>query len=350
MRESDCDVRLASRFGANILGDIWAAILVGTICRRQYAGLKIITAGQRQWHSDAPFANSLAGLTALQLSDRVITDGTNRHVDIDESQYVISHQRRGILEAGAGKTRTLLEFDPQDSIATRIQGKTPKARLFLFGDLILEFRRELELGYLYHDRPVWGSGNAPASLTRFLIELHENAYKYSRSTAYDNRSLRGLRIVRMKAHLATSKEELLRRVSSDSLMSAFLDQSVSGKGTHGIMEAIVSDFGLGIVDHFLSSQRGAHYREYDRRSLLHNLIHDRLSSTNDPGAGFGISRALKAARSMRGYVSVRTGEFWLAQSFSDSATMDKDPVLQDVGGVHPPIAGTHWQFLWPMGM
>ena len=91
------------------------------------------------------------------------------------------------------------------------------------------------------------------------------------------------------------------------------------------MGASVSDFGYGIVDHFLSSQRGAQYRGYDRRKLLHKLIHEELTSSNDPGAGKGIQKALVAAREMRGFVSVRTGEFWLAQSFLTRAFELRSP-------------------------
>ena len=347
--ESSLTVRLPSQFGAKIFGDIWVAILIGTICRRQYSGLRIVASGHRELRPGSTFANSLPGLTAIQLSDRVRTEG-NQPVDIDEIEYEVSHRRNGILESNSGKARTLIEFDPQNPIAVRLQAQTPKARGAFFGNLILEFRRVLELGYLHQDRPVWSTGNAPADITKFLSELHENAFKYSRTTVYDNQSLRGLRVVRIKAHLAASRDDLLLRAPEDSPIRTFLEQSAKGKGAHGVMEAIVSDFGNGIVDHFLSSQRGTAYRNYDRRQVLNELIHGRLSSSNDPGAGLGIKNALEAAKSIGAFVSVRTGEFWLARSFSDSAAREGTPVLKDVNGNRSKVAGTHWQFLWPMGI
>ena len=54
-------VRLASQFGAEFFADVWATILVGTICRRQYDNAKIITWGHREWKPGGHFANSLAG-------------------------------------------------------------------------------------------------------------------------------------------------------------------------------------------------------------------------------------------------------------------------------------------------
>jgi hypothetical protein len=114
------------------------------------------------------------------------------------------------------------------------------------------------------------------------------------------------------------------------------------------MEAAVSDFGPGIIDHFLSSDRGGLFRGDDRRTVLHSLVHDTLSSTPDPAAGRGLPNVLKAARSMGAFLSLRTGEFWIAQNFSDPAA----PLL--LNDIHESrlgkISGTHWQFLWPMGL
>lgn len=343
-RQSTCLVRLASQFGAELFADLWAAILVGTICRRHYSDLKIITWGIRDWSPDSAFAASLAGLTAIQLSDRVRTYTTESPVDIDKIEYAISHQRGGILEkASFGKTRTLLEFDPQNPIAAKIQGRTER-RLSSFGDLIWKFLGDLELGYRDHGIPDTSRG-FHRHLTSFLGELHENAYKYSRSTSHDRRTLRGLRIVRVKAHLAASKNELLNRASNDALIKDYLSHITDGRGSYGVMEAIVSDFGNGIVDHFLSSQRGQEYRSVDRRKLIHSLVHETLSSSIDPGSGLGIGKALEAARGMKGLVSLRTGEFSLAGNFADPTA---EQMLIDVGEKRAKVAGTHWQILWPM--
>jgi len=355
--------RLPSQYGSTIYGDIWATIVVGTLCRRGYSELKIVAAGHQHYDPDGDFTQSLPGLTAVQMSDRVRTD-SDESIDIDRAASDISLSRGGILEQPedspadtaslleqlSGKTRTLIELDPQFPIANAIRGSSGLARRTFFESLITDFRRVLELGYSHHGRPVWSIGTEPANLIKFFSELHENAYHYSRAIEQNGRTVRGLRFIRLKAHLATNTAELLRRAPADSPILYFLERIAQGKGPQGVMEAAISDFGYGIVDHFLMSQRGAQYRDYNRRQLLQKLIHERLTSSPDPGAGLGIWKALDAARAMRGLVSVRTGEFWLAQDFSNQNLYDRKPVLEDVPGDRAKIAGTHWQFLWPMGI
>src|SRR5262249_20189426 len=154
---------------------IWAAILIGTICRRHYFDSKIVAWGQRGLGPDSTFATSLPGLTAIQLSDRVRTEGTDEPIDIDEIEYLITQKRGGVLESDVGKTRTLVEFDPQSSIAPRLRGKTGYDRAILFKHLILSFRRDLELGYKLHGIPVHSHGEI-GTLTTFVGELHDNAF------------------------------------------------------------------------------------------------------------------------------------------------------------------------------
>jgi hypothetical protein len=91
------------------------------------------------------------------------------------------------------------------------------------------------------------------SLTRFLSELHENSYKYARSLVQDGIPQRGLRVVRLKAHLATNRDDLIRRASGFGPLKLYLEQIARGTGPQGVMEATVSDFGRGILDHFLES-------------------------------------------------------------------------------------------------
>jgi hypothetical protein len=335
-------LRVASQFGAEFFADVWAAILVGTICRRQYPNLKIITWGQKQWSPRRNFATTLPGITAIQLSGKVRTESTDQHIDIDEIERAIN-QNGGLLETLSGKTRTLIEFDPQSSIAPKIRAKTPYDRGILFKDLILRFRRDLELGYKNYGQSVHDRGDIGV-LTGFLGELHDNAFRYSRTTSYNDLSQRGIRYVRLRAHLGTTKKELQARARNNPIVEEYLNQS----STLGVMEASVSDFGNGIVDHFLSSQRGQPYREHKRRDLLDQLVHTSLSSSGNPAAGHGLPRVLDAARHIHAFVSLRTAEFWLTQSFLHRQAPSR---LQDVppqSGQRSKVAGTHWQFLWPL--
>lgn len=346
-RDASCVVRLASQFNAEFFSEIWATILLGTICRQHYSDLKIIAWGHREAAPDSAFTSSLPGLSAIQMSDRVTTDTTDRPIDIDQIEFVINRQRGGLLEPVSGKVRTLIEFDPQSSIAPRLQGRSARERAILFKDLILTFRKDLEFGYKQRNLSVQ-SRDEIGVLSAFLGELHDNAFRYSRTSSYNGLSLRGLRFVRIRAHLALNKDDLVNRARNVPVIKDYLRRH----SMHGIMEASVSDFGSGIVDHFLESQHGALYADSSRRELLQLLVHDPLSSSSDPAAGYGLPMVLRAARKMSAFVSLRTAEFWLAQSFSDPEAPEKLVDVLDSNGMlpsRPKVAGTHWQFLWPAG-
>lgn len=112
-----------------------------------------------------------------------------------------------------------------------------------------------------------------------------------------------------------------------------------------LVEASISDFGLGIVDGFQASAAG-YGPDADRLELLEQLIYGRLTSkSNDTSAGLGIQNALDAARRMNAFVSLRTAEFWMAVSFLPEKPEAR---LVHLGmAPHPPVAGTHWQIFWP---
>jgi hypothetical protein len=344
-----CVIRLASQFGAQLFADIWAAIAVGTACRRNYSDFKIMAWGQQDLSLQGGFANSIPGITALQLSNEVFAESTGGSVPIDQLEYEISIVRGGVLEQGPGKSRTLLEFDPQQSVAAKIQGRTESLaeRTLLLRDLVLRFRGELELGHRNRGLVIQDKGDY-AKFTDFITELHANAFKYTRQLRYEGRVLRGLRLIRLKAHLAASAKELLSRADSPVILEKYLTDIARHKGPFGLMEASVSDFGQGIVDHFNSSPRGRGYPVQSRRTLLHELIHERLSSSSDPAAGMGLPTVLNSARSLRAYVSVRTGEFWLGQGFYDPASKLELVDVSDRESTK--VSGTHWQVLWPMGL
>jgi hypothetical protein len=339
--QENFQLRLPSQFGSSLFSDIWTSILVGTLCRQRQSELEIVSWGHRDWDPTGQFARSLPGITALQLSDAVFTDQTHQRIQVKDVDSV------GVLEDMDGKNRTLIELDPQRPVAAKLAASTSDQQAVLFRNLIRTFRHDLELGYRNRGIAVHSRGEI-GSLTQFLTELHENSYRYARSPSTEEKQLRGLRFVRLRAHLAANREDLVRRAHSSSPVRTYLEQIARGAGAHGVMEAVVSDFGSGILDHFLSSARGSAYHGQDRRLLLHKLIHENLSSSTNPSAGLGLPKVLKAAKSLSAFVSVRTAEFWLAQSFSDPSASAR---LDDVGQIEKTrISGTHWQFLWPMGL
>jgi len=109
-------------------------MLQATITPMKIVNLRIPSDGARIARSLLP-----AGLTAIQLSDRVRTEADAQRRR--EIEFEVSNRRAGVLESNSGKTRTLVEFDPQNSIARRIDPH-PKARSDFFGNPYYSFRRD----------------------------------------------------------------------------------------------------------------------------------------------------------------------------------------------------------------
>ena len=342
-------VKLASRTSRGILSDVWTALAIGTICARFQKGTSIQVWGVKDVRGDfwrSPFATTLPGITAIQMATVVVSDGGGSKVDRDAVEQQISYEQRGILEFRKTSSRTLCEFDPQQAVAlslidARDRGSST-ARRRLFRELILQFRADLEIGAL-------GRAIAPADagsmekLTTFLSELHDNAFEHGRGVSPESPRIR---VLRLRKHVATSRVELIQRASDIETLEKYLKDVTYGEGTQAVLEASISDFGPGILDHFLMSPHGAVYREMKRNDVLHNVLLDRLTAKGgDPGAGQGIAKALCAAKEMAGFVSLRTAEFWWARSFSQpGASLSLEEVRRKPC---PAVAGTHWQFIWP---
>jgi hypothetical protein len=96
-----------------------------------------------------------------------------------------------------------------------------------------------------------GSGSAGA-LGQFLVELRDNGLEHGTRGA-GRRSLRGVRFLRLRKHVAPSRDALLERAHAFPELRACLEQMLLDRGTQAVVEASVSDFGLGIVDNFLGS-------------------------------------------------------------------------------------------------
>ena len=351
-------IRLATKTTNDLFADIWLSILIGTFCKHSDNNVEIITWGlhssdSHSFHSD--FFNSLHGITASQLATQLSTDKNFQKLDCNIIERFISIRKRGILEPKGGTTRTLVEFDPQQPVALSLQddlsshdaiiGQTLTKRR-LFYQLLLKFRKALEVGSLKRRISPVNAG-AIGDLSTFIFELHDNAYEHGRAFASSHaRMPRNIRFVRLKKHIANSPHELLNRTRSFHELYKYIQEISSGSGKQVFIEASVSDFGLGIVDHFLQSPAGRLYESYPRQAIVNSLLNENWSAKQgDPAAGYGIPNALISAKKMSGFVSLRTGEFWLAQSYSDPRT---PPTLTaSANQNHPSVTGTHWQFIWP---
>ena len=268
-------VKLASQVSSHIFGDVWAAIAVGTICRRSQGSATVITWGNSTWppgSQNSAFAQSLAGLTAMQMAGTVVTDVISSPIDREEVERTMSLANGGILETSGGQTRTLVEFDPQQPLARVLQEEpgsrdnstaqlASQRRLFLH--LVLNFRNALEVGAIVQQVKPVDMGVA-AHLTTFLSELHDNSLEHGRIISGPDPAQRSIRFVRLRKHIAENCDDIRARATSIEPLRHYVEEVRLGSGTQVLMEATVSDYGPGIVDHFLNSSAGVNYTQ--RRS------------------------------------------------------------------------------------
>jgi hypothetical protein len=353
----DCEVKLSSQFSGDLMLEVRVAALIGTLCRVAQGNLTIVTWGLAgsDYRELPTFARTLPGLVAVQMATAVVTDGERQELDTNRLEQMISLHQGGIVETQGGLTRTLAEFDPQQSRAgvllDSLEGNSSLVRRRLFEQLLLKFRSELAIGMLQPTsrNKAWGRPDPKnvgslGALATFLGELHDNGYEHGRFSRQSDQRRPGIRLLRLRKHIAINKAELLSRADSPKSLRDFVQ--AMGERSLVLMEASVSDFGPGIVDHFLDCPQGRFYQSYGRRALLDRLLLDNLSAkTADPAAGLGTRKALEAAKAMSGYVSLRTGEFWLTRSFFEPS--DSIELSDAVDKPLARVAGTHWQFFWP---
>ena len=107
------------------------------------------------------------------------------HSTLKSAERAISIVDRGVVRLGT--SLALLEFDPQQATALALQdgrgtGTELQNRRRLFSQLVLKFRKELEVGAISHGFVPSETGPLKA-LTTFLGELHDNAYEHGRRLA-----------------------------------------------------------------------------------------------------------------------------------------------------------------------
>lgn len=347
---SPCDLYVPSQFGPSILGDPWAAIITGTACRLAQ-NVRTITWGVKEWSDDLPFCSTLPGIAGIQLSTKTLTDnGIEVATAREEVQRRIGYMRDGLVKGQSGNSRTLIEFPPELSDSHLISGRTKEDRLLCFSELISNFRRDVDNSYRVRGyNPAAPSGSLKKTIN-WLFELHSNARSYGSIFRREGLLQPSLRMMRIKGHLAISRQDLLSRSHPDSVIHEYLRTITQtlGEKTQGIVEASVSDFGPGVIDHFLNSDNGAPFRDAERRQLLQDLVLKKMSSSSNLAAGEGMKNALTAAQELGAFISLRTDRYWVTQNF---AHPESPLELRDVGsGNFSKVAGTHWQLLMPMAM
>jgi hypothetical protein len=337
------ELRLPSQSNA-ILADSWLGIVTGSLAATK--STTVIARGLQMLDANSQIFTTPAGLAALQTAHLIVPEG-DKDFRIDNSKVVaeIIAKDSSLVEIRGGG-QILFEADPDFPVAQILQATTPIAderteRRRMFTQLVLNLRRRVEIGALRRMISPVSEGPAGA-VGRFLFELHENGLEHG-SRDGDGRKIRGTRLLRLRKHVANNPIELIARHGGIAELKEYLERINST----ALVEASISDFGLGVVDGFLASPLGLSYVDRDRREVLDSLLFERLSSkSTDPASGLGIQRALRAAAQMQAFVSVRTAEFWLAASYADGGKAFR---LRDVSSQErrARVRGTHWHILWP---
>jgi hypothetical protein len=339
-------LRSASSSDGGILADVWSGIVVGTAARLNPTQL-VAWGLTDPIAPNSSFAATLPFMVGLSLAESIMPDGGDP-IDRERARKYFANRHQGVVDPESGLSQMLVEFDPDYRRAQILSGRdrvgsnSTSSELKSFEMLILEFRQRLEIGALRRRMDPQNRGPA-GDLGKFLFELYENGLDYG-SRGRDGKTAAGTRLMRIKKHVANNKKQLIDRCGTFEQLRNYAREAVPDVSAPALIEATISDFGLGIVDSYSNSPAGS-LIELPRRELLEQLVYGRLSSkSGDPSAGLGIQKALDAARRMNGFVSLRTAEFWLTASFAGPSPSAR---LRDVGpGPHPRVAGTHWQLLW----
>lgn len=329
--------RITSKRRSSYFLDIWSAIAIGSVPTSISSQVKAW--GLQDWSNiddEDGFALSYPGLAALQLGAQLICDGK-------EPQLVDAAQIRrhlnlagGILGSTGARHRTIVELDPDLPQATPlIDGFGGRDAFFEFVHGIL---RVLEIGAMATKTRNFKHSADKGTILEFLYELQANAKEHGHAKP-------NIRFLRLQKHLYPNRTKALTHATGFTELSRYLlnQPEKPSNRKFNLVEASVSDFGPGILDGFLATSAGAAHTHRPRLELLTELIHRQLSSKSDPNAGLGIRQALRAARQMGAFVSLRTAEFWYVLQPSQS----EEPHLVPINNKLAKIRGTHWQLLLP---
>jgi hypothetical protein len=332
-RITEFEARLLSDWSDHLFKEQWAGMAIADGLSQ--AGRKTVKAsGLTKWPdlADEAFQVSIPSLLSLQRdADVTLSNSLDPFNAEDARRYVVD--RGGLLGQDSGRWRCLVELDPHAGVAPVLNTELPRRDALL--GLVRSILDQLEVG-AYGKREPGRDLGARGTVLEFLSELHTNGWEHARV----GKSVRTLRLTK---HLYLQRDSLAVKAGGFGELQGYVRNQT--RGNINLIEVSVSDFGPGILDGFLQSFAGKAFREAPRTDVLDRLLHEKLSAkAGDPNAGLGIRNALEAARSIWGFVSLRTGEFWFTL---DGSSREGEIRLVPREGRFPKVQGTHWQLLYP---
>lgn len=299
------------------------------------------------------FLSKIEGMAAVTFSEFLQNAKKQRlPVSAEELRNNVIHSL-GILEppSSRGTSLTFCALDSAAPTPLMFAGADTKDK---FVSIFRNQRKQyLEVG-VGEDYARKVDPEADRNLAGFVYELLQNSFEHGR---YDKNGdiIPGFRYVRLRKHIEYNKQKFVDRARGFEVLQEYLDEIVPSSGQFKFYEVTVSDHGLGIIDRFLATRpefAPSNDATDQRLDLLNRIITEALSSKrNLAGAGYGLQRALAAAKQLRAFVTLRTERLWLYRAFSGR---DVDAIqlgLRPVSAVAhlAPMAGTQFNMLIPMG-
>jgi hypothetical protein len=330
------------------------------------------------WHDDWKaealaeyYAENLGGLSGAILASKLVNTADKvPPLGVDEiRQSIIS--RNGLLKPYSEtepRVRELafLAFDPEAREPAALTGLVYDQdgfvrRLQKWREQLLDIRPDYQPG-------LFSSPGSPRPIMEFLHELYQNGAEHGNKTI-DNKLIPGIRSLSMRRHFPGSMQDLMGFAQGFHELEQYIDQwSRLNRGTTFI-EVSVNDVGLGIVDRFVTTRPEFLSRARDPDSRLRLLLrilltpkshdaadkYEQAYSSKDitgqeRGAGRGLERAIDAVKKLHGFVSLRTGEFWLYRSFATGGDFEEAAMREVVGGPFAAVAGTCFTALFPINL
>jgi hypothetical protein len=201
-------------------------------------------------------------------------------------------------------------------------------------------------------------GRSPASLTgdinevnKFIYELYENGYTHGAKDMAGN-TVHGIR------HLAMNRlfgdhaffEDASTGVPA---LKTYLNRIFNQRGEYqqNFLEVTIGDNGPGIIRTLTEPSPGRHPRfpaDTPAVKVLEAVAQGKVTSTNKPGAGWGISRVIDATKALDGFLSIRTNSAWVYYEKSSEEDGKLSVVMpsEELGE----ISGTHVSVFFPVRM
>jgi hypothetical protein len=264
----------------------------------------------------------------------------------------------GILEphsrARGGVVGTSLSFcsvDPEFGEPAALAGLTYNKKRFV-DELTSIKRRDLDLDPSPETLDLFGDESPERAIASYVFELNQNGYEHGNRSGEDKKVvLPGLRLIALRKHVATNLAQIRSYADGFPELQSYVEGMFSAHRMLKYYEVAVSDQGMGMLGRFLLDRtefRDEARNRNERANLLSRLLTETLTSKRGaPGAGGGLIRALRAARTLKGFISIRTDDFWFYCSFAggESAPLE---IFEVSGNPPSPIAGTHFNALFPL--